>query len=346
MNIIFGILVEAWNVLLLSSPYIMLGFLIAGVIHTFLPDESIAKYLGRGKLRSVVNAALVGIPLPLCSCGVVPTTFSLREKGASKGAVASFLISTPESGVDSIALTYGLFDPVMTIARPVAGFGAAICAGFLVNLSDLDEHVQQDDEQPCGCKSKENSPSTYKNFGERLKEAFRYGFISLVGDIATWFIIGILLAGIISYLIPANFIEQYLGGGLMTMLIMLLVGIPLYVCASASTPIAAALVLKGLSPGAALVFLMAGPATNIASLTVIARFFGKKFVSIYLSVIAVMSVAFGMLLDQVYSWLQLKPVALSEHAHQMFSNDFKYLSTAVFLSLLIYSYFRKAKSQS
>lgn len=253
---------------------------------------------------------------------MLPAAASLRKQGASNGATTAFLISTPESGVDSIALTYALLDPVMAAARPAAAFATAAAAGLAENLLSHDvenNHVTAD--LSCtvdGCCDGIDCPpenhSTHHSFSEKLWAGLRYAFRDLWGDLAFWFLIGIFLAGLITTLIPAEFMTAYLGGGVAAMVIMLAVGIPLYICATASTPIAAALILQGVSPGAALVFLLTGPATNVASLVVLLNVLGRKAVAIYLFAIVSFSVACGLLLDQVYALLGISAQAVAGHA--------------------------------
>ncbi len=303
-----GILAETWKILNESSPFILLGFTVAALIKTFIPDSLVARHLGRDGPSSVIKAALFGVPIPLCSCGVVPAALGLRKQGASRGATVSFLISTPETGVDSIAITYALLDPLMTIFRPIAAFVTAVAAGLLENLTSRDPAPKPEPTvagSACdkGCCHAESQHGEAGSLRKRLQESFRYTFGDLLADIGKWLLIGIVLAGIISYLVPAEFLQEHLGQGFLPMLIMLLVGLPLYVCATSSTPIAAALVLKGLSPGAALVFLLVGPATNVATMTVVGQLLGKKSLVVYLATTAGFALLFGYALDLIYGAL-------------------------------------------
>lgn len=301
----------AWHLLLESSVYILLGLLISGLLKVFLSPESVAKHLGEGRFRSVFKAALLGIPLPLCSCGVLPAAAGLRKQGANRGATAAFLISTPESGVDSIAVTWALLDPVMTLARPVAAFATAAAAGISENLLNSDrsrEAIDPDLRCPVdGCCSGLDCPpgehALHHRPSERIRAGLRFALTDIWRDIAPWFFAGLLLAGLIVALVPDEWMTRFLGGGLPSMLLMLVAGIPLYICATASTPIAAAMILKGVSPGAALVFLLAGPATNLTSLTVLLKILGKRATAIYLTMIALFSVLFGLAVDRVYGIL-------------------------------------------
>ena len=250
---------------------------------------------------------------------------SLRKQGASRGATTAFLISTPESGVDSISITYALLDPILTVARPVVAFVTAFTAGLSENLFSYNKEAREvipDLRCPVdGCCDGVNcDPEVHRRhhtFFEKLRAGFAYAFQDLWRDIAAWFLFGILLAGLITVLIPDDVFSRYLGAGLPAMLLMLAVGIPLYICATASTPIAAALILKGVSPGAALVFLLAGPATNLASLTVLIGTLGKRATAIYLSSIAVCSVIFGLLVDQIYGYWGFSAQAIVGQASEV-----------------------------
>lgn len=308
MAFISSILLETWGLLLDSAPYILFGIFVAGLLKMYLSPEYVARNLGKGRFGSVFKAALMGIPIPLCSCGVLPAAASLKKQGANNGATTAFLISTPESGVDSISITYALLDPVMTVARPLAAFMTAITAGVSENLlnppkppaagNGLQTCVVDECCDGEGCNPTEHA--NHHSFFEKFRTGLGYAVRDLWGDLAGWFTIGIIVAGVISALIPDDIVGSYLGGGLGSMLLMLLIGIPLYICATASTPIAAAMILKGVSPGAALVFLLVGPATNVASLSILLGFLGKRATAVYLTAIAVMSVISGLILDMVY----------------------------------------------
>jgi uncharacterized membrane protein YraQ (UPF0718 family) len=333
MQIITGILSATWQVLLDASAFIILGFLFAAVIRAFISSESIVKYMGGSNFKSVFLAALFGVPLPLCSCGVVPTAVALRKQGASKPATLSFLISTPESSIDSIAITYALLDPIITIFRPVAAFLTGFVAGVGEILLGRREAGPVPDEHLCPhCHNESEAHEHNHSVLERLVLGLRFAFVDLLRDISGWFLIGMLVAGAISYAIPASFIEQHLGPGFTSLLIMLAIGLPLYVCATASTPIAAALILKGMSPGAALVFLLAGPATNAASFVVIAKMLGKRTAIIYLLSIAGCALLLGLLLNWIYSYFGVDIRASAGHAHEMIPAWLKWI-TAVPLTI-------------
>lgn len=299
--------VESWHILTDAAPYVIFGFLAAGLLKAAFPEDFIAKHLGGKSKTSVVKAALFGIPLPLCSCGVIPAAIGLRKQGAGRGASAAFLVSTPESGVDSIAITWALLDPVMTIVRPIAAFITGALTGMFINMLPEETNESAAIDKDCGCSDGccEVETAIKPSFSKRAVSGVRYAFGELLEDIGSWLLLGVLIAGLVTTLVPDGFFELIFEYEAVSLLLMLLVGIPLYMCASASTPIAAALVLKGLSPGAALVFLLAGPATNAATLTIVARFWGRKATMVYLAVIACCSLALGWLVNLVYAWAAL-----------------------------------------
>ena len=278
---------------------------------------------------------------------------SLRKQGASNGATTAFLISTPESGVDSISITYALLDPIMTVARPVVAFATAAAAGITENLfnpADVNSSITPDLTCPVDgcCDGIKCSPEEHRHhhtFMEKLQAGFRFAVSDLWGDLAAWFIVGLLLAGVITVLIPDDVFSKYLGSGLPAMLLMLAIGIPLYICATASTPIAAALILKGVSPGAALVFLLAGPATNIASLTVLVGVLGKRATAIYLTAIAVSAVFFGLIVDQIYGALGVSARAMIGQASEIIPFWAGLAGTLIILVISIKPVFRRIQQR-
>ena len=338
MTVFASLLTETWNVLLVAAPFLLIGMLCAGLVHVLLARRHVERWMGQEGLLAVVIRGLFGIPLPLCSCGVVPVAIALRRKGASRPATLSFLITTPESGTDSILLTWGMLGPVMAIVRPLASLVTALVAGIAAiawpdgdasagRLPPPSEEMHGhsadlgDEAHVIGPRRFWQSLSTYAwparrrtgepsatagptaeadgppPFDDVIREVCRYAFVEVADDIAFWLVIGLLLAGAISVAVPADLAARGLGSGLMPMLLLLLAGVPLYICASASTPVAAALVAKGLSPGAALVFLLSGPATNAATLLLLARHFGARFLRIYLASIVVATLLCGLALD-------------------------------------------------
>ena len=340
-TIVIKIAVACWGILVESSGFILFGFVVAGLLKAFVPEDIVARHLGNGDAASVLKASAFGVPLPLCSCGVLPAAAGLREQGASKGATSAFLISTPETGVDSVAVTWALLDPVMTVLRPVAAFLTATLTGLFVNLLDRKQPTLSPepfliDPNSCGCGCACGAGETIvaPTVSQKLVRGMKFAFGDLFEDIGRWFLAGIVIAGLITAFLSPQLIERYLGDGIFSMLAMLAVAVPLYVCATASTPIAAALALKGLSPGAALVFLLAGPATNAASLTVVSKILGKRATGIYLGSIILCSLGIGMVANTVYNWLGIDITSWVQHdspeEHGLFS-----IAMAVVLLFLI-----------
>jgi uncharacterized protein len=352
MNFILTIFAEAWNLLLESSVYILFGLAVSGLLRVFLNPGTVAKHLGQGRYGSVFKAALLGIPIPLCSCGVLPAAATLKKQGANNGAVTAFLISTPESGVDSIAITYALLDPIMTVVRPVAAFFTAFVAGISENIFGKEKAVvSQAPDLSCpvdGCCDgidclPENHAKHHTIF-EKMKAGLRYATTEIWADLAPWFFFGLILAGVITAMVPEALISQYLGSGLWSMLIMLALGVPMYICATASTPIAAALILKGVSPGAALVFLLAGPATNITSLTVLTGILGRRATAIYLISIAVSCIGFGLATDYIYTLLNISSKALAGQASEFIPHYVEWTGALLLILLSINPVFKRLKS--
>jgi len=343
MQFLITVMIEAWRLLMDASIYILFGLLVSGLMRVFFSPHAVSRHLGHGRFRSVLKAALIGIPLPLCSCGVLPAAIALKKQGANNGATTAFLISTPESGVDSLAITYALLDPIMTIARPVAAFFMAATAGIAENMiapAGTEKQVTPDLSCPVDgcCSGIDCSPADHRNhhtLTEKLSAGLKFAFGDVWNDMVGWFFFGILLAGLITALVPPHFFETYLGGGLPAMLLMLAVGIPIYICATASTPIAAALILNGVSPGATLVFLLAGPATNIASLTVLVGVLGKRATVIYLTTIAICTICFGLLVDHVYQAFDLSAQAIVGQAADVIPPYAALAATIVLLVLSI-----------
>ncbi len=342
MQFIYDVLLSSWDMLQLASIYILFGLLVGGMLKMFLSPAYVAAHLGSGRYSSVFKAALLGIPIPLCSCGVLPAATSLKKQGANNGATTAFLISTPESGVDSISITWALLDPIMTIARPVSAFISAFAAGCAENFfnpPDATKRATPDLSCPIDncCDGRDCPPDEHKhhhNLLEKLKIGTKYAATDLWAELAGWFFVGILLAGIINVLVPDAVIARYLGGGLGSMLLMLTFGIPLYICATASTPIAAAFILKGVSPGTALVFLLVGPATNVTSLSVLFGLLGKRATALYLLSIAIISVLCGLVVDAVYFGLGISAAASVGQAAEFLPG---WLMTSGTLLLLVLS---------
>ena len=319
-----AVFLASWNVLLESAPFVLLGFFVAGLLKAFLPDDFVARHLGGGSTASIFKAAAMGVPIPLCSCGVLPAAAGLKKQGAGKGAVTSFLISTPETGVDSIAVSYALLDPLMTVIRPFVAFFTAVAAGIAVAFTEKhsgagmpeDSKMVQPDTCTSNCCCSHRKPEA-EDSGSKFMKGMRFAFGDLLKDIGGWLFFGIVLSGLISVFLSPEIVSRYLSNEYLAMLLMLAISVPLYVCATASTPIAAALALKGISPGAALVFLLAGPATNAAAITVIAKLIGRRATVVYVAVIVVMSFLAGIGVNALYASLGIGITSwLSASAHE------------------------------
>jgi uncharacterized protein len=303
MEIVIRYFEELYYLSAEMAPYLLLGFIFAGLLHVYIKRERIVRLLGKSNMKSVINAALIGIPLPLCSCGVIPTGVAFHRDGASKPATVSFLISTPQTGVDSILVTWSLLGWPMAVIRPVVALLTGVLGGGVAML-----RKKSLPEEPLP-----ERVVVQKEHGPRWVRMLRYAFIDFMEDIAKWLLIGLLLAALMAVIIPDGFFTNYLDNYWLSMLMVLLASVPLYVCATGSVPIAAVLMMKGLSPGAALVFLMAGPATNIATITVIGKTLGKWSLTAYLISIIGGAVLFGYLTDQIFSAGYL--FSLMDHAH-------------------------------
>ncbi|MBD3321410.1 MAG: SO_0444 family Cu/Zn efflux transporter [Chitinivibrionales bacterium] len=324
------------------APYLLLGLTFAGVLHVLFRREFILRHLGRRNFWSVFKAALLGVPLPLCSCGVIPTALSLRKSSASNGATMSFLISTPQTGVDSLIATYGMLGPVFAVFRPVAALFMGIFGGITANyFSGLRKQPAEQNKKNEGCHLCEDTGLHSHSISQKISGMLRYAYGEFLDDISFQLVLGIIISGVISWLIPPDFFGKYVGAGLLSMLIMIVGGIPLYVCATASIPIAVALMEKGLSPGAAFVFLAVGPATNAASITLIANVMGRKMLAVYLSTIAVLSIGAGYALNYVFSLVQETGYNPYHHVHASGTSLHGLFFSVVFLILLVLSLVRK-----
>lgn len=340
-------LLECWSVLREAAPFLLFGFLIAGLLKAFVPDASMSRHLGGRGLGSVLKAAAIGVPLPLCSCGVLPAAMGMRRQGAGPGATAAFMVATPESGVDSIAVTYAMIDPVMTVLRPLSAFVTAITAGLAANLLPerlLPGPVAQPPAAGCGCGGggccDAGAPAS-AGLLAKLRLGLNHAFGEMLSDVGVWLIVGILAAGAISLFLPPDFFLTYLGGEFTSMLAMMLVGVPMYVCASSSTPIAASLLLKGLSPGAALVFLLTGPATNATTIMAMGRAFGGALTVVYVGAIVTCSLALGLLTNRLYALLGLDVHAVVGHVGEALPGWLETGSAALLLALLAVSMLRR-----
>ncbi len=381
-----------WHLFVDMSFYIVIGLLFTGALHAFVNQEFILKHVGKKSVSSVVKASVFGVPLPLCSCGVVPTAMYLGKSGASKGAVVSFLTSTPQTGVDSLIATYGLMGPLFAVYRAIAAFVSGIVAGITTNLlsgkekanydgvedtcgcghdhghdhghahvhaAAVDSHSHGHDHShgtvesacgcghdhahghaqtaaidscgcghdhshdtaasSCGCGHEHSEYDASLSFGQRIKSIFTFAFGEFLDEIAVHFVVGLLIATVISTVVPESWLSSFTNP-LASMLLMLIIGIPMYICSTASIPIALSLMMKGVSPGAAFVFLFAGPVTNIASLMILLKALGKKVMAIYIGSVAVCSVAFGLLLDYIittFGYTGISDIVSGAHEEEM-----------------------------
>lgn len=287
-------MIKSWDVMAVMAPYLLLGFLVAGVLGVFVPVAFIERHLGKRGFKQIVKASLLGVPVPLCSCSVIPVTASLRRHGATKGAAISFLTSTPQTGVDSIAATWGLLGPVFASFRVAIAFiTGCICGAAVESFTSPSEDMSN------GCED-EHCPACNPTPGEhRWKQVFTYGFGTLPRDIGRALLIGILISGLLGALVPEDFFTRWLSSEWLSMLVVMGLGIPLYVCSTGSIPIALAMIGMGLSPGAALVFLITGPATNAATIATVLKTMGRRVVATYLITLALCSLAAGWLLNRI-----------------------------------------------
>jgi len=357
-EILAKIITESWQVLGQMSPYLLFGFLVAGVLSVCVSPEWVERHLGRRGFGPVLKASLFGVPLPLCSCGVIPVSASLRRHGASRAATTAFLLSTPQTGVDSIAVTYALLGPVFAIFRPIAALLTGFVGGGLVQVfgepdgrgtgvfcrngpkgalherlpspSYDDELVAADCTEACCADARERSV---------LFRVLRYGFVTLPRDIGAALLVGIVIAGTMAVLVPQDHMNAYIGGGVVSILLLMAVGVPVYVCATASVPIAAGLLHMGASPGAALAFLIAGPATNAATFTTIWKLLGRRTAILYLMTVAVSAIIFGLVLNGLIPVVESALPQLGSHAHAAAQGSWlHHASAVVLLAVLAFSY--------
>ncbi|WP_105213287.1 SO_0444 family Cu/Zn efflux transporter [Pseudoalteromonas sp. T1lg22] len=373
-----------WQLFVLSAPWLMLGLLIAGIINVYLPTHFLNRHLGKEGLWTTVKAALIGAPMPLCSCGVIPAAVGLRRAGASKSATTSFLVSTPETGIDSVSVSYALLGPFMAVIRPIAAVCSAITAGLLVGREgSLEPSVTasstpkqgaccgsndkvpavegpssccafevQLNEQSGGCcapqtqvtqatssccstdkKASQSTPQAQSSALSKLQQALHFSATKLLSDTALWLMIGLFFAAVVQTYVPTSYLSQW-GSGILAMTVMVLVSIPMYICATASTPIAAGLLLAGVSPGAVLVFMLAGPATNIATLGVVGKELGRRAVAAYLTGVIGVALLFGVLTDYLVGEFGFNVTPLGGQ-HQEVLPPWLEQGSAVILALLL-----------
>jgi len=310
-----------WQLSTSMAQYILFGLMFAGILHELIPDAIVTKHLGNSNIVSVIKATLFGAPLPVCSCGVIPLANSIDKSGASKGATLSFLISTPITGVDSIMATYGIFGWIFTLYRIISSATIAIIAGILANVFDkkvpssftTKESTFVDEKSCCNQNNCCENKIIKKRFS--IMNALKYSFIVLLSDIAKPLFFGLILGATIASIIPASLGEILKAHYWLSYVIAILIGIPMYVCATASLPIAAALMLSGVSAGAAFAFLTAGPATNTITIAVVKKMLGNRSLFIYLGSIAVGSLLFGLGMDYIFDINDINPASLV-HLHE------------------------------
>ncbi|MEI6892707.1 MAG: permease [Pontiella sp.] len=334
MTLLLNILKEIWLVTVEMAPYLLFGFLMAGILSVLISRDYVRRHLGGRSWIGAFKAALIGVPMPICSCGVIPLAATLRKQGASRSATASFLASTPQTGIDSLMITYALLGWVFALFRALVAFISGILCGVAVAaISEKEDEPPSTDETP---------PLSSSNHPHILVRMLKYGFISLPKDISKSMVLGIIISGIISGLIPVNFFADYLGDSPWAMLLMLVIGIPLYVCSSASVPIALAFIKAGLSPGAALVFLITGPATNAATLTTLWKIIGKKQLVVFLSTLALCALAAGFIMNQLAPSIGLEEQLCQNHEQ---TTGYHLLYAAVLIVILLKGMWPESKKK-
>jgi hypothetical protein len=326
------VIISFWDTLAEMAPYLLFGFLVAGILSALVSQSVVEKHLGGKGMWPILKASLFGVPLPLCSCGVIPVSMSLYKHGASRGSTVAFLLSTPQTGLDNIFITFSLLGPVFAIFTPFATFFTGIVGGVLVDIFDNTGSANVPIPPKCTDDCCGGGKTSHK-----LLKGLKHGFITLPADIGKPLFVGLAIAAIIAVVVPDDFFADKLGTGIFAMLVMMALGIPVYVCASASVPMAAAMIMKGLSPGAALVFLMTGPATNAASFITIWKILGSRTAIIYLISVAGCALGAGLLLD--YIGTDISAVAVS-HVHQMIPAVVNQVSALVLLGVLAFALFK------
>ncbi|MBN1974996.1 MAG: SO_0444 family Cu/Zn efflux transporter [Sedimentisphaerales bacterium] len=339
MGFVKTIITEFWNTTSDMSVYLLFGFFVAGIISIFISQQVVERHLGGRGIWPVLKASLFGVPLPLCSCGVIPVSVSLHKHGASKGSTVAFLLSTPQTGVDSILVTLSLLGPVFAIFRPVVALITGIIGGLFVDLFDQKTSDKEKESEKC---TDDCCCSHDKKMSSKFVSGMKFAFITLPRDIGKPMLAGLAAAAFISILVPDDFFADKLGTGILSLVVMMLLGIPVYVCATASVPVAAALIAKGLTPGAAMVFLMTGPATNAASFVTIWKSLGGRTAIIYLLTVASCALLSGITLN--YFMAGMISESMTGHHHSMMLPAIiRYSSALVLLALLGYGILRKKK---
>jgi len=345
LDFVVAIVTQSWLVLGQMAPYLLFGFLAAGALSVLISPQWVERHLGGLGIGPILKASLFGVPLPLCSCSVIPVSVSILRHGASRAATTAFLLSTPQTGVDSIAVTYALLGPVFAVFRPLTALLTGLAGGGLVQgFGESDGVKAVNDSGSVACTEaccERNERAGY------LTRILRYGLVTLPRDIGLALLVGVLIAGAMSALVPQDHLAAYIGGGVLSILLMMAAGVPVYVCATASVPIAAGLMHMGGSPGAALAFLIAGPATNAASFTTIWKALGRRTAALYLLTVGASALGFGLLLDWLMPIAEMSLPQLAVHTHMQSDGGWLYHIAAVaLLAVLLYSYISKARSGS
>lgn len=349
------------------SFYIVLGLFTVGILNAFVNKKWLTKQIGDESIWSVIKASVIGVPLPLCSCGVVPMSMELKKSGGSNGAVVSFLTSTPQTGVDSMIATYGMLGGFMAFFRAIAAFISGIVSGVIVNIFGKNEALKEVQSSCCGSKKEEKTSCCSEKAEpvstccssekeekisccsekkeaekvgliEKIKTIFTYGFGSFLDEIADRFIVGLLISALISTAIPDDFFMKFgLDNMFLSMMLMIVIGLPMYICSTSSIPIVVSMIAKGLSAGAGFVFLFVGPVTNMASLIMIEKALGKKITALYVGNAILMSMLFGYLLN-LFVNLDLYVFSSIAHTHHMsHGNMFSGVIAIIFAGLLVKS---------
>ena len=337
-NVVLEIAVKSWLLLGQMAPYLLFGFLMAGVLSVCVSPAWVERHLGGRGLGPVFKASLFGVPLPLCSCSVIPVSASIRRHGASRAATTAFLLSTPQTGVDSIAITYALLGPVFAIFRPIAALLTGLLGGFLVqvageaNLAEETTDILKADTCTDACCAGPKDRGL-------TRRIMHYGFVTLPRDIGTALLIGILIAGVLAAIVPQDQLHAYIGGGILSVLLLMAAGVPVYVCATASVPLAVGFMHLGASPGAALAFLIAGPATNVATLSTVWKMLGGRTAVLYVITVAAAAVGCGLALDWLVPTVETAIPQLAEHAHAHAEGGWlDHLAAVALLAVLVCSY--------
>lgn len=322
------------------APYLLFGFLVAGILSQLIPTSWVQRHLAGKGYSPIIKSAMVGVPLPLCSCGVIPVMASLRKQGANIPAMLSFILSTPQTGVDSILATYALLGLPMAIYRPFIALITALLGGSIYYWTSKKDIEKETDEleKSNGINNKDTNIKYEINTIHIISESIHYGFITLPREISRTLIFGIVIASIITTFIPPGIITNFMNVGVLQIFIAILVGIPIYVCATASIPVALSLIYLGASPGSALAFLIAGPATNIATISVVKQFLGKKAVIIYILTMVFSALFFGITFDylvNIYPFFNISHITHIQHSHEAFYNPIKVSSLLLFVLILV-----------